>query len=98
MRDNFRIMMRYISSRDNLIGMMELLRDTKPNIQYEAFHVFKVFVANPRKSEEVVKILSLNKDKLVKYLEGFHKEREGEGQFKEEKELVIQTLKGMGKE
>ncbi|GMI26974.1 hypothetical protein TrCOL_g8765 [Triparma columacea] len=97
MRDNFRIMMRYISSRSNLITMMELLRDSKANIQYEAFHVFKVFVANPRKSLEVSKILVMNKEKLVKYLEGFHKEREGEGQFREEKELVINTLKGMEK-
>ncbi|GMH61313.1 hypothetical protein TrRE_jg7950, partial [Triparma retinervis] len=95
MRDNFRVMMRYISSRDNLITMMELLRDGKANIQYEAFHVFKVFVANPRKSEEVSKILVMNKEKLIKYLEGFHKEREGEGQFREEKELVINTLRGM---
>ena len=28
--------------------MMILLRDKSGNIQFEAFHVFKVFVANPK--------------------------------------------------
>ena len=58
-----------------------------------AFHVFKVFVANPRKPPEIVKILFQNKVKLIAYLENFHKEREAEdGQFKDEKSLLISTL------
>jgi calcium binding protein 39 len=35
-------MTRYISSEDNLKVMMNLLRDKSKNIQFEAFHVFKV--------------------------------------------------------
>ena len=52
-RSNFTTMMRYISSKDNLKMMMILLRNKSGNIQFEAFHVFKVFVANPRKPAEV---------------------------------------------
>ncbi|CAN0300133.1 unnamed protein product [Ectocarpus sp. 12 AP-2014] len=71
--------------------MMNLLRDKSPNIQYEAFHVFKVFVANPKKPREVTKILVNNKAKLIAYLENFHNDRD-DAQFKEEKKLLVSTL------
>lgn len=35
-------MTKYISKPENLKLMMNLLRDKSPNIQFEAFHVFKV--------------------------------------------------------
>jgi calcium binding protein 39 len=35
-------MTRYISSEENLKDMMNLLKDKSKNIQFEAFHVFKV--------------------------------------------------------
>lgn len=41
-RTNFNVMTRYISSEENLKLMMNLLRDKSKNIQFEAFHVFKV--------------------------------------------------------
>ncbi|VTJ91284.1 Hypothetical predicted protein, partial [Marmota monax] len=40
-RHNFAIMTKYISKPENLKLMMNLLRDKSPNIQFEAFHVFK---------------------------------------------------------
>ena len=54
---------------------MNLLRDKSKNIQFEAFHVFKVFVANPNKTAPVKDILVKNKDKLVKFLSDFCVER-----------------------
>ena len=41
-RHNFTIMTRYISSTDNLKLMMNMLKEKSRNIQFEAFHVFKV--------------------------------------------------------
>ncbi|KAK4700629.1 calcium binding protein 39, partial [Phenoliferia sp. Uapishka_3] len=41
-RTNFKVMTRYIANEDNLKMMMNLLRDRSKNIQFEAFHVFKV--------------------------------------------------------
>ena len=41
-RANFNIMTRYIGSKENLQIIMNTLRDKSKNIQYEAFHVFKV--------------------------------------------------------
>jgi calcium binding protein 39 len=41
-RANYNIMTRYIASETNLKVMMNFLRDKSKNIQFEAFHVFKV--------------------------------------------------------
>ena len=41
-RHNFTTMTRYISNPDNLKLMMNMLREKSRNIQFEAFHVFKV--------------------------------------------------------
>ena len=86
-------MIRYVSSKENLRTIMMLLRDTSAHITLEAFNVFKIFVANPNKPPEVIKIIADNKVKLIKYLSGLHKEREEvDEQFRDEKILVISTL------
>jgi calcium binding protein 39 len=41
-RENLPVMRLWIESIDNLMLMMNLLRDRSRNIQFEAFHVFKV--------------------------------------------------------
>lgn len=61
----------------NLKMMMNLLRDKSRNIQFEAFHVFKVFVANPKKPPQIEAILKRNKEKLLAFLKGFHNDKEG---------------------
>ncbi len=95
-RSNFRVMMRYIASRDHLKTIMNFLRDPSPNIQFEAFHVFKVFVANPKKTSEISNILYKNKGKLVPFLEAFQTDK-GEEQFNDEKRLLIETLVALEK-
>ena len=90
-RENLPVMRQWIESIDNLMLMMNLLRDRSRNIQFEAFHVFKVspphsppptdllqlFVANPRKSEQVEYILVKNRDKLMTFLQKFQSDRQG---------------------
>lgn len=90
-RDNFKIMMKFISDKGNLKLIMNMLRQPQSNIQFEAFHVFKVFVANPIKPPEISEILLANKAKLVAFLRGFQNDKDDE-QFKEEKEILIYTL------
>lgn len=76
-RGNYNVMSIYIMSIENLKLMMNLLRDRSAHIQFEAFHVFKVFVANPKKEVGVRRILKTNQEKLVAYLEDFHNDRRG---------------------
>lgn len=95
-RSNYNVMMRYISNRSNLITIMVLLRDASAHITFDAFNVFKVFVANPNKPPEVIRILADNKVKLAKYLSGLHRDREAnDEQFRDEKALVISTLEDL---
>lgn len=92
-RSNYSVMMKYISNRANLRTIMMLLRDPGAQITLEAFHVFKVFVANPNKTPEVCRILIDNKAKLVNFIAELHKELEmNDEQFREEKNLVLSTL------
>ena len=76
-RANFNVMTRYIADEGNLKMMMNMLRDKSKNIQFEAFHVFKVFVANPKKPPQIETILRRNKDKLLVFLKDFHNDKEG---------------------
>mmetsp|Transcript_6935 Transcript_6935/g.10920 ORF Transcript_6935/g.10920 Transcript_6935/m.10920 type:complete len:337 (+) Transcript_6935:126-1136(+) len=93
-RANFNIMTRYISSAENLKLMMNLLRDKSKSIQFEAFHVFKVFVANPNKSAPIRDILFKNKEKLIHFLTNFQNEKDDE-QFAEEKSLLLKEISAL---
>ncbi|ORX77446.1 Mo25-PA [Anaeromyces robustus] len=91
-RTNFNIMSKYITNAENLKLMMNLLRDKSRNIQFEAFHVFKVFVANPNKTPPILDILQKNKEKLLTYLRNFHNDRSDDEQFNEEKAFLIRQI------
>lgn len=93
-REHFKIMMRYINDAANLKIMMNLLREKSGVIQYEAFHVFKVFVANPKKSAPVLDILYRNREKLIDYLTKFQKDKDDD-QFVEEKQILLQELENL---
>jgi len=90
-RANFNIMTKYISDQNNLKLMMTLLRDKSRSIQFEAFHVFKVFVANPNKPPPILLILSKNKEKLIAFLSNFHNDKEDD-QFNDEKAFLIKQI------
>jgi len=91
-RANFDVMTRFISSAPRLKQIMMLLRDKSRPIQYEAFHVFKVFVANPHKVKPVHDILATNKNALILFLQNFQNDREEDEQFKDEKAFLIEQI------
>jgi len=71
---------------------MTLLKDDRKMVQYEAFHVFKVFVANPNKSDEVKRILVKNRGRLLKFLPGFLEGRTDDDQFLDEKSFLVRQI------
>jgi len=94
-RHNYLTMDRYIGSAENLKLMMTMLADQSRSIAYEAFHVFKIFVANPNKKKEVLDILLKNKEKLIDFLTKFQSDRKEEEQFHEEREYLIKQVKSL---
>lgn len=93
-RTNYSIMRNYIASPNNLRLVMNLLLDSRKNIQFEAFHVFKIFVANPNKPDEVKNILVRNKERMLAYLTDFLSDREDE-QFQEDRQQVLDVIRSL---
>eukprot|EP00440_Ansanella_granifera_P074513 gb/GFBE01080864.1/.p1 GENE.gb/GFBE01080864.1/~~gb/GFBE01080864.1/.p1 ORF type:complete len:438 (+),score=82.24 gb/GFBE01080864.1/:1-1314(+) len=94
-RKFMRVMMAYIEDEQFLQIHMNLLRADSKAIQLEAFHVFKIFVANPQKPPRVQHILYKNKDRLVMLLEGLKANRSDDKQFDEDKNTVISKLQAL---
>merc|ERR1712087_369579 len=92
-KSNFALMIRYIAEKENLRIAMTLLKSDSHAISHEAFHIFKVFVANPKKARDIHIVLWKNKEKLINFLEGFLPEKAKEDEaFAEEKKIVIKHL------
>lgn len=94
-RVNYNVMTQYIASSANLKIAMKLLKDDRRMINYEGFHVFKIFVANPNKAPEVERVLANNKDKLLRFLPPFLEDREEDVQFKDEKAYLIRMIEAL---
>ncbi|KAL4931197.1 Mo25 family protein [Aspergillus undulatus] len=97
-RANYSVMMRYVESGENLKLCMKLLRDDRKMVQYEGFHVFKVFVANPDKSVAVQRILINNRERLLKFLPKFLEDRTDDDQFTDEKSFLVRQIELLPKE
>ncbi|RMZ91698.1 hypothetical protein DV736_g1074, partial [Chaetothyriales sp. CBS 134916] len=91
-RSNYLVMTQYVASGENLKLTMSLLKDDRKMVQYEAFHVFKVFVANPNKSDEVRRILVKNRERLLRFLPGFLEGRTDDDQFLDEKSFLVRQI------
>ncbi|EEH36712.2 conidiophore development protein hymA [Paracoccidioides lutzii Pb01] len=91
-RANYNVMTKYVDRGDHLKLCMNLLRDDRKMVQYEGFHIFKVFVANPNKSIAVQKILINNRDRLLKFLPKFLEDRTDDDQFTDEKSFLVRQI------
>ncbi|KAK3906450.1 Mo25-like protein [Staphylotrichum tortipilum] len=94
-RANYNIMTAYVDRGEHLKICMNLLRDDRKMVQYEGFHVFKVFVANPHKSVPVQKILIMNRDRLLQFLSHFLEDRTEDEQFIDEREFLIKQIRNL---
>ncbi|XP_059307133.1 putative MO25-like protein At5g47540 isoform X2 [Lycium ferocissimum] len=90
-RSNSAVMTRYVSSRENLRILMNLLRESSKSIQLEAFHVFKLFAANHNKPPDIVSILVANRSKLLRLFADFKTDKEDE-QFEADKAQVVKEI------
>uniref|UniRef100_A0A0D9VU84 Calcium-binding protein 39 n=1 Tax=Leersia perrieri TaxID=77586 RepID=A0A0D9VU84_9ORYZ len=88
---NSRIMKRYITEVRFLNIMITLLKDSSKNIRICAFHVFKVFVANPNKPRSIIEALIENRRELLKLLQNLPTSK-GEDELDEERNLITQEI------
>ncbi|KAL6867765.1 hypothetical protein ACP4OV_015789 [Aristida adscensionis] len=90
-RSNAAVMMRYVSTKEHLMILMNLLREQSKAVQVEAFHVFKLFAANQNKPPEIVGILRTNSSKLLRFLGDFNLDKEDK-EFDTDKAKVITEI------
>uniref|UniRef100_A0A804LEH1 MO25-like protein n=1 Tax=Zea mays TaxID=4577 RepID=A0A804LEH1_MAIZE len=91
-RSNAAVMVRYVSSKEHLMIQMNLLRDESIAIQVEAFHVFKLFVANKEQAPEITGILLANRSKLLRFLKDFTTVEKDDKKFEADKATVISEI------
>ncbi|KAL6841792.1 hypothetical protein ACP4OV_028304 [Aristida adscensionis] len=89
---NAQIMKRYILEVRYLNIMIGLLKDSSKNIRICAFHIFKVFVANPNKPRDVIQVLVDNHRELLKLLHNLPTSKGEDEQLDEERDLVIKEI------
>ncbi|GFQ05429.1 putative mo25-like protein at5g47540 [Phtheirospermum japonicum] len=68
-------------------GVME----SHKSIQIDAFHVFKLFVANQNKPADIVNILCANRSKLLRFFQDFNMDKEDET-FAADKAQVMKEI------
>ncbi|CAK9183604.1 unnamed protein product [Ilex paraguariensis] len=88
---NWSVMVRYVSSLENMKMVMNLLRESSKNIRLEAFNLFKLFASNPNKPPEIVNVLVANRTKLLQFFGDFRFDKEDE-QFIADKASVVEAI------
>lgn len=68
---NHMFLMYYFDDTTSLKVVMLLLSDKLKNVQMEGFHIFKFFVAKPKKSQKVLDILIKNKENFTQFFNNF---------------------------
>ncbi|CDO51398.1 similar to Saccharomyces cerevisiae YKL189W HYM1 Component of the RAM signaling network that is involved in regulation of Ace2p activity and cellular morphogenesis [Geotrichum candidum] len=93
-RSNYTFMTTYVNDVNNLRLVMTLMRNKSQNIKFEAFQIFKIFVANPKKTRPVEDTLIKNQVKLIDFLNNFKfpDQKKEDEQFNDEKKFVISKL------
>lgn len=86
-----KVMTVFSSSSEYLKIFMNLITSHLNTTSFEAFHIFKLFVANPNKSPKIQKILSKNRDKIVQFLIHFQTSRT-DPQFISDKQVRSSAL------
>ncbi|OAY76871.1 Calcium-binding protein 39 [Ananas comosus] len=76
----------------NYVTRRQSVKDSSKNIQICAFHVFKVFVANPNKPREIIEVLIDNHEELLKLLHNLPTSKGEDEQFEEERDLIIKEI------
>ncbi|RLN34550.1 calcium-binding protein 39-like [Panicum miliaceum] len=94
---NAQIMKRYILEVHYLNIMIGLLKDSSKNIRICAFHIFKVFVANPNKPREIVQVLVDNHRELLKLLHNLPTSKGEDEQLDEERDLIIKEIEKLAR-
>ncbi|OQS03824.1 hypothetical protein THRCLA_03881 [Thraustotheca clavata] len=95
---NGAVMMKYISKKEHLKTILLVLRHRSDALRMDAFHILKIFIANPNKTPEIEALLMRNRDKLLLFVKTFAASSHGvkhKTSFLAEIRLLVFTLEHM---
>ncbi|GEQ70791.1 hypothetical protein JCM33374_g4470 [Metschnikowia sp. JCM 33374] len=90
-KSNQQFLMHYFDDTTSLKIIMMLLSDKSKNVQLEGFHVFKFFVAKPKKSQKILDILTKNKENFVRFFSTFDVSDHGSN-IVEERDYIMHEI------
>ncbi|KAF3987479.1 hypothetical protein FT663_04433 [Candidozyma haemuli var. vulneris] len=90
-KSNQQFLMSYFDDAKSLKIVMILLSDKSKNVQVEGFHIFKFFVAKPKKSPKIIDILAKNKDNFQHFFDNFDVNNTAPGSV-EERDYILQEI------
>lgn len=88
---NQQFLMHYFDDTLSLKIIMVLLSDKLKNVQLEGFHIFKFFVAKPKKSQRILDILIKNKENFVHFFNSFDVQGTGSN-IVEERDYIMHEI------
>lgn len=94
-RSFVKVMLRYVSEEKHLVIHMNFLLSSSVAIQYEAFNLFKIFVANPQKPPRIQKILCKNRAGLLDLLANLRSHKSEDERFLADEKNVSGKLRAL---
>ena len=91
-RQNQNFLNRYFDDTTNLKLIMLLLLDKLKNLQIEGFHIFKFFVAKPKKLQKILDILTKNKENFLELFKNFDVNYANDSNLVEERDYILSEI------
>ncbi|ABN66842.2 predicted protein [Scheffersomyces stipitis CBS 6054] len=91
-RQNQAFLNKYFDDSTNLKIIMFLLSDKSKNLQLEGFHIFKFFVAKPKKSQKVLDILAKNKENFIEFFNAFDIHSFNDVNLADERDYILMEI------
>lgn len=90
-KQNQLFLLSYFDDARSLKIVMILLSDKLKNVQTEGFHIFKFFVAKPKKLPKIIDILAKNKDNFEHFFANFDVNNSAPG-LVEERDYILHEI------
>ena len=89
-------MLKFVGDASACEIILSQLHHRKQTVQMQGYDIFKIFVANPKKSDTILAVLKREQDFLVKFLDDLFDKNERRTEFNSnECEMIIDTIEGL---
>jgi calcium binding protein 39 len=87
----FDILSKYVENPEYLRLIIKLMGERSERIRFDVFHVLKMFIANPNKGDEIIRIIVEENENIYNFLLSI--KRESDSFMKEKEYLLKETMK-----